>query len=70
MTYRYAERPVCETCGTWRCSDCGHKRSNADRRYPDPHCPRCKSRKGEMLPVRHSAPQKCAAYTYPEGQVI
>jgi hypothetical protein len=72
MTYaKFPEKPICEECGTWKCSSCGWKRTNANRKYPPgQYCHKCQSRKGEMLPVRHSAPQKCSAYDPPYPYVL
>lgn len=48
------QTPACAACGTWDCSDCGHRTHGRNRFYPGQHsCGRCQSTKGVMRPLHH-----------------
>ena len=47
-------RYACRVCGTWTCSVCGWKRSNASVTYQEHYCGKCPSRMGTLLATMHT----------------
>lgn len=45
---------LCQRCGTWKCTRCGHKRVRANRNYPGVlSCPRCGCMTGTWTATYH-----------------
>jgi hypothetical protein len=52
-----SETTPCRVCGVWRCNQCGWERRPANRLNPDiQHCPRCQTKDGVFVDVRHRDP--------------